>query len=192
MQKTPVFWDEQFGKAVKTAFSSSGRFFWRRMYIQQSILISYSLSGLEQKTFHLLCKKFEPELFTLHSSWPTEHFAEKRTFVWSKSLITFGHWGEKFRSFPHFFAYLWKLHSMCPKELFELDNDLSIGAGGWTKHFQSTGRKFSENLSKKQRLLRKNILEGLFSRRRARIEEKLLETSYNERNLLDFKRNAFL
>ena len=30
-------------------------------------------------------------------------FCGKRTFVWSKSLITFGHWGEKFQSFPHFF-----------------------------------------------------------------------------------------
>ena len=191
MQKTPAFWDERFGKAVKTAFSSSGRFFWRRLYIQQSILIFIHFRAWSRK--RLICSAKNLSQSCLHCILAGQKtFCGKRTFVWSKSLVTFGHWGEKFRSFPHFFAYLWKLHSMCPKELFELDNDLSIGAGGWTKHFQSTGRKFSENLSKKQRLLRKNILEGLSWRRRACIEEKLLEISYNERNLLDLKRNAFL
>ena len=90
-------------------------------------------------------------------------FGRKRTFFWSKSFIIFGHWGEeKFGVFLIFLAILWKLHSMCPKELYELENDLSIGPGGWTKTFQSTGRNSSENLSKKQCLLRKNILEGLF------------------------------
>ena len=84
MQKTPAFWDERFGKAVKTAFSSSGRFFWRRIYIQQCILIFYSLSGLEQKTSHLLCEKIGPELFILHSSWPGEHFAEKELLFEAK------------------------------------------------------------------------------------------------------------
>ena len=84
MQKAPAFWDERFGKAEKTALSSSDRFFWRRIYIQQSILIFFSLSGLEQRTSHLLCEKFEPELFTLHSSWPREHFAEKELLFKAK------------------------------------------------------------------------------------------------------------
>ena len=161
MQKTPAFWDERFGKAVKTAFSSSGRFFWRRICIQQCILIFYSLSGLEQKTSHLLCEKIEPELFILHSSWPREHFAEKELLFEAKvSILDFEARG--FGVFLFFLAFLWELHSMCPKELYELENDLSIGPGGWTKIFQSTGRNFSENLSKKQCLLQKNTLEGLF------------------------------
>ena len=162
MQKTPTFWDERSGKAMKTAVSSSGRFFWRRIYIQQSLLFFYSLSVLEQRTSHLLCEKFEPELFTLHSSWPTEHFTEKELLFKAKVSSLLDNEAKIFGVFLVFLAILWELNSMCPKELFELKNDLSIGPGGWTKTFLSTGRNFSKNLSKKQCLLRKNLLEDLF------------------------------
>ena len=111
---------------------------------------------------HLLCNKFEPELFTLHSSWPREHIAEKELLYEAKGSSLLDIEAKIFGVFLILFVILWKLHSMCPKELFELKNDLNIGPGGWTKTFQSTGRKFSENLSEKQCLLRKNILEGLF------------------------------
>ena len=168
MQKTPAFWDERFGKAVKTAFSSSGRFFWRRIYIQQSILIFYSLSGLEQKTSHLLCKKVESELFTQHSSWPRERFAEKELLFEAKASSLLDIEAKFFGVFLILLAILWELHSICPKELFEPKDGLSIGSGAWTKTFQSTRRNFPENLSIKQCLLRKNILEGLFWKKTTR------------------------
>ena len=186
MQKTPAFSDERFGKAVKTAFSSSDKFFWRRIYIQQSILIFYSLSSLEQKNVSFALRKNWARVITLHSSWPGEHFAEKELLFKAKVSSLLGIETKSFGVFLIFLSILWELHSMCAKEIFDLKKDLSIGPGDWTKTFQSTGRNSSENLSKKQCLLQKNILEGLFWKK------KLLEISYNERNLLDFQRNVFL
>ena len=128
----------------------------------------YSPSGLEQKTSHFLCEKFEPKLFTLHSSCPREHFATKELLFEAKVSSLSDIEAKRFGVFLIFSAILWELHSMCPKELFELDNDLSISPGGWTKNFQPTGKKFSENLSKKQCLLWNNILEGLFWKKTTR------------------------
>ena len=179
-------------------FQSTGRKFSENLSKKQCLLRKNILEGLfwEKKLLEIFYNERNLLDFKRNVSFEVVRTASpnssRKIWWWFSSKKTSSsfsdiEWMRSWFCLNNFLSLgLSRLHSMCSKEQFELKNDLSIGPGGWTKTFQSTGRKFSENLSKKQCLLRKNILEGLFW------EKKLLEIFYNERNFLDFKRNVSL
>ena len=138
-----------FDRFVKTAFLISSRKIWWNIYLQK---INFSpFSGFEQQYFGSYAKVFS-HICQNCLLCGQRNVLRERTLAWNKSFNHFWTLNEYARDFClKFLRLLWLsgLHSMCPKEHFELEKDLSIFSGGWSKKFQSTGGKFSKNLSKR-------------------------------------------